>query len=202
MGRKCDVDTPISARRERELRETRRSRLACRFAEGERGPTMRRMTIIIIVGLVVAVSLLAVVVFVLRARGHKHDCTEPKDLADRGHPSRRWFHGALAVYKGDCGDPGYWDYACAKRVGETRALASAGNAPVDGRCTRRSQQGCNYDPCGSVGNAVRCSGGGAGGCRRPCGCTSAWVDGEFSARARRTSPPGRARRAAYGSPGS
>jgi hypothetical protein len=45
----------------------------------------------------------------------KHDCSDPRYLADRRDPLRAWIHGVLAVYRGDVGDPGYWDQPCAER---------------------------------------------------------------------------------------
>lgn len=48
-------------------------------------------------------------------KGCNHDCNEPHYLADRRDPLRHWVHGVLAVYRGDAGDPAYWDGACANR---------------------------------------------------------------------------------------
>jgi hypothetical protein len=48
-------------------------------------------------------------------KGCNHDCTHPRYLADRSDPLRHWVHGVLAVYRGDAGDPAYWDEACAQR---------------------------------------------------------------------------------------
>ncbi len=71
------------------------------------------MSVLFIVGAVIVLGALSVFGFLVFSRDHEHDCTEPRYLADRRDPMRRWFHGALAVYRGDCGDPGYWDRSCA-----------------------------------------------------------------------------------------
>lgn len=34
---------------------------------------------------------------------------DPRLLADRAVPLRRWAQAVMGVYQGDCGDPGYWD---------------------------------------------------------------------------------------------
>jgi len=62
-------------------------------------------------GLVVAVA----VWFFWPQKGCDHDCKHPRYLADRQDPLRHWVHGVMAVYRGDAGDPAYWDAACATR---------------------------------------------------------------------------------------
>jgi Protein of unknown function (DUF1266) len=48
-------------------------------------------------------------------KGCNHDCKHPRYLADRNDPMRYWVHGVMAVYRGDAGDPAYWDADCAQR---------------------------------------------------------------------------------------
>ena len=72
------------------------------------------MTIAIIGASVFGVALVAFLVwFFWPGGGHVHDCSEPRYQADRADPRRRWVHGVLAVYRGDAGDPAYWDRECA-----------------------------------------------------------------------------------------
>jgi hypothetical protein len=63
-------------------------------------------------GVVVLVGLLW---FFWPQKGCNHDCKHPLYLQDRRDPLRHWVHGVMAVYRGNAGDPAYWDTACANR---------------------------------------------------------------------------------------
>jgi hypothetical protein len=56
-----------------------------------------------------------------------HDCTEARYLADRNHADRRWVQGVMAVYRGDAGDPAYWDAGCAGNQASSWSM----EAPAD-----------------------------------------------------------------------
>jgi hypothetical protein len=65
------------------------------------------------------------------------DCTEPRYRADHADPMRRWVHGILALYRGDVGDPAYWDVDCAHR--QAAAWGVNGPAELHGLLSRYQQ---------------------------------------------------------------
>jgi hypothetical protein len=48
-------------------------------------------------------------------RSCRHDCSEQHYVADSRDPFRRWVQGVMALYRGNAGDPAYWDRPCAQR---------------------------------------------------------------------------------------
>jgi hypothetical protein len=59
---------------------------------------------------VVVVGLLAFAGYwYVRNRGGNFDWSDPRHAQDRADPVRAWAQGAMAVYRGDMGDPAYWD---------------------------------------------------------------------------------------------
>lgn len=67
------------------------------------------------VGLV-CMALVAVGVALVAWRWWTSPDDDPRMVADRAVPLRRWAQAVMGIYQGDCGDPGYWDGEDCRRV--------------------------------------------------------------------------------------